>query len=257
MSHEVVSALEKEVHGLRAALDAATQRVIQLTEMSVATDSSLRRLVSALLTSAEDIRQNNDFLQLAQTLGFSIQTIPGARQGRVPDNAVASAVAPTPAGSVAGQTVQQQQNMLKQESEARQGTQPRQHNKLVVLLAEEDEASKQALTRFLVQFGCQVDETGDGLEAVSMVERTKYDAILMSTVLASLDGLSASELIRRFDVETPIVALGLQDIPPDAFRRRGVSALLVKPFSKLDLFRTLSTQLSPLQKGHLLLLPQR
>jgi CheY-like chemotaxis protein len=193
------------------------------------------------VTSPGDIRQNGDFLRLAQSLGFALHppTRVNVTQGGTSTTAVNrnDAVATT-------QNVQPHVRAP-----------PQQQNKVAVLLAEDDEPSKVACRRFLMQFGCHVEETGNGLEAVTLAERTKYDIVIISTVLPSLDGMSAAELIRRFDTATPIIALGIHEMPVDVYRRRGISSLLVKPFSKQDLFHVLASQLSAQHKSQFLVPP--
>lgn len=117
----------------------------------------------------------------------------------------------------------------------------------LVLLVEDDELSVRVCRRFLAQYGCQVDVANDGVSAVKRAQAGSYDIILMETVMPQLDGLSATDLIRKFDPGTPIVAMtsNMSDDADDVakYYRHGITDILPKPFSKDELTQLLDLYL--------------
>jgi signal transduction histidine kinase/CheY-like chemotaxis protein len=81
---------------------------------------------------------------------------------------------------------------------------------MLVLLVEDDPASRYVAHRLLESLGCEVVTAVDGREALERLERGRYDLVLMDCQMPYLDGL---EVTRRFraseppDRHTPIVAL--------------------------------------------------
>ena len=81
---------------------------------------------------------------------------------------------------------------------------------LLVLLVEDDPASRYVAQRLLESLGCEVVTAVDGREALERLGRGRYDLVLMDCQMPYFDGL---EVTRRFrasepsDRHTPIVAL--------------------------------------------------
>ena len=52
-----------------------------------------------------------------------------------------------------------------------------------------------------------VDSASDGMEAMEKIQSNQYDMVLMDLQMPVMDGRRATEEIRKFDQETPIIAL--------------------------------------------------
>ncbi|EEQ39290.1 HSF-type DNA-binding family protein [Clavispora lusitaniae] len=117
--------------------------------------------------------------------------------------------------------------------------------KFHVLLVEDDNVCIQLCRKFLMKYGCQVTVVTDGLNAISTVEHTKYDLVLMDIVMPNLDGATATSIIRSFDTKTPIIAMtgNIQDNDLVTYLQNGMSDILAKPFTKDDLYSILSKHL--------------
>lgn len=117
--------------------------------------------------------------------------------------------------------------------------------KFHVLLVEDDNVCIQLCRKFLMKYGCLVTVVTDGLSAVSTVEHTKYDLVLMDIVMPNLDGATATSIIRSFDLKTPIIAMtgNIQDNDLVTYLQNGMSDILAKPFTKDDLYLILSKHL--------------
>ncbi|CAK7897878.1 transcription factor Skn7p [[Candida] anglica] len=117
--------------------------------------------------------------------------------------------------------------------------------KFHVLLVEDDNVCIQLCRKFLVKYGCQVTVATDGLNAISTVEHTKYDLVLMDIVMPNLDGATATSVIRSFDTKTPIIAMtgNIEEYDLVTYLQNGMSDILAKPFTKDDLYSILSKHL--------------
>ena len=108
-----------------------------------------------------------------------------------------------------------------------------------VLVAEDHEDSRLLFKLFLESKGCRVVEAGDGLEAVTMVERECPDLVLMDVGLPGLDGLSATRRLRQQESlrALPVVIISGHAAPRnrDEAAAAGCSEFLTKPLEMKQL----------------------
>ena len=76
-----------------------------------------------------------------------------------------------------------------------------------ILLVDDDAVYRNMSSKFLQVFGCEADVAVDGFSALDKVNMEKYDLILMDVVMPNLDGISATNMIRQFDIATPIISM--------------------------------------------------
>ncbi|RKP30976.1 hypothetical protein METBISCDRAFT_9190, partial [Metschnikowia bicuspidata] len=117
--------------------------------------------------------------------------------------------------------------------------------KFHVLLVEDDDVYIQLCRKHLIKYGCKVTVVTDGLLAISTVKQTKYDFVLMDIVMPNLDGASAANFIRKFDENTPIVAMtsNFEEKDLESYLNHGMNDILAKPFTTDDLYLMLSKHL--------------
>lgn len=117
--------------------------------------------------------------------------------------------------------------------------------KFHVLLVEDDNVCIQLCRKHLIKYGCQVTVVTDGLLAIDTAKQTKYDLVLMDIVMPNLDGASAANFIRKFDENTPIVAMtsNFEQKDLENYLHHGMNDILAKPFTKDDLYLMLSKHL--------------
>ncbi len=91
--------------------------------------------------------------------------------------------------------------------------------------------------------GLIVDMAGNGAEAVALADRQRYDLVLMDVQMPVMDGLAATEALRRRPdlAGMPIVALTANAFDDDRAQctRAGMDDFLAKPVVPAALFRTL------------------
>ncbi|KAG8910611.1 kinase-regulated stress-responsive transcription factor skn7, partial [Tulasnella sp. 417] len=118
-----------------------------------------------------------------------------------------------------------------------------------VLLVEDDQVSRHKFSKFLQVSGCTIDVAVDGVGAVNKMSVEKYDLVLMDTVLPTLDGVSATSVIRQFDRMTPIIAMASDSKPKDiaTYYASGMNDILAKPFTQESLFTMLEKHLTHLK----------
>ena len=106
------------------------------------------------------------------------------------------------------------------------------------ILIVEDNKINQMVTKKLLDKGdhtCMIAE--NGLEAIELVEKLKFDLILMDIHMPVLNGFDASKKIRELGITTPIIALTASDKNEiiNEMAINGINDVLVKPFEIKDL----------------------
>jgi DNA-binding response OmpR family regulator len=101
-----------------------------------------------------------------------------------------------------------------------------------LLLVEDCLDLVQALSRALTARGCAVFTCGEGQEALALLRRQTFDAIVLDLGLPGLDGLHVLQRLRRSDDLTPVLILTAQGAVGDrvAGLNAGADDYLAKPF---------------------------
>jgi CheY-like chemotaxis protein len=110
-----------------------------------------------------------------------------------------------------------------------------------LLLVEDVEVNRLIVTALLEDTGCEIDEAENGQIALDMIAHKEYDLILMDMQMPVMDGLTATREIRKFDTQTPIVAMTANAFREDAEAclAAGMNAHIAKPFDNDVFMRTL------------------
>lgn len=101
----------------------------------------------------------------------------------------------------------------------------------------DDESGLRAVIRRYAEFeGHEVEEAGDGMEAVIACRKNTYDIIIMDIMMPELDGFSAVKEIRK-TADTPVIMLSARGEEYDKVLgfEIGVDDYVVKPFSSKEI----------------------
>ena len=118
-----------------------------------------------------------------------------------------------------------------------------------ILLVEDNEINQQVAAELLAQARLVVDIAGNGAEAVAMVGKTSYDAVLMDIQMPVMDGYAASREIRadgRF-ASLPVIAMTANAMAEDREKSlaAGMNDHISKPIDPPELYLTLARWISP------------
>lgn len=113
-----------------------------------------------------------------------------------------------------------------------------------ILLAEDNRMNQQLIVEFLKQVAVSVTLADNGRQAVELMARRRFDAILMDLQMPILDGIEATRQIRKLRVhhDIPIVALTASAMRGDreASLEAGMNGYVTKPVNRLDLYQALT-----------------
>ncbi len=110
------------------------------------------------------------------------------------------------------------------------------------LLVEDNQINQIVTKKFLEQIGFKILIANNGLEAINKVKAQEFDVIFMDLHMPVMDGLESSTEIRKFNNDTPIIAISAavmkEDI--DNANQAGINQHLAKPIQKKDLIHVLT-----------------
>jgi CheY-like chemotaxis protein len=120
--------------------------------------------------------------------------------------------------------------------------------RLHVLLAEDNPINRKLAVRMLENLGHKVRVAENGKEALSSLEKERFDLILMDVQMPEMDGLQTTRAIREREKTTgghiPIVAMTAHALKGDRERclEAGMDGYVSKPFNAKDLSEAIQLQ---------------
>ncbi len=107
------------------------------------------------------------------------------------------------------------------------------------VLVVEDNKINQMITRKILEKNkiiCQVAD--NGLDAVKLIEENDFDVVLMDIHMPGISGIEATQKVRKFDEDLPIIALTAVTIDEnlDEFYKAGFNDIIPKPFKTEEFF---------------------
>jgi two-component system sensor histidine kinase/response regulator len=112
-----------------------------------------------------------------------------------------------------------------------------------VLVVDDEPINREIALMQLRSAGLVVDIAEDGAAAVAMAQRNSYAAIFMDMQMPILNGLEATQEIRRLPgyLDTPIIAMTANAFTEDKARcfKAGMNDFLIKPFNPDEMYSML------------------
>ncbi|MEM6348210.1 MAG: ATP-binding protein [Bacteroidota bacterium] len=115
-----------------------------------------------------------------------------------------------------------------------------------VLLAEDNRINQIVCSRFLQKWDIEFEVAKDGEEAIALLEKHKFDLILMDIQMPKMNGIEATKAIRgatdKSYHQIPIVALtaSILDESMESVQEVGMNDLIGKPFDPTLLYQKIS-----------------
>lgn len=105
-----------------------------------------------------------------------------------------------------------------------------------ILIVDDDEKIAKLIEIYMLNEGFTVHRTGNGLQALEMVDELSIDLIILDVMMPGLDGISVCLKIRE-TLTTPILMLSAKDGDMDKITglMTGADDYMVKPFNPLEL----------------------
>ena len=117
-------------------------------------------------------------------------------------------------------------------------------NKKHFLVAEDNPINQMLIKQMLNNMNCSAQIVENGREAINLLEKTIFDAVLLDIQMPVMDGYQAAEIIRNtlqlHDI--PIIGISANVYKEDIAKSLavGMNAHICKPFKKKELFETLN-----------------
>lgn len=101
-----------------------------------------------------------------------------------------------------------------------------------LLVADDEAAIRQALKAVLDGAGFTVTEASNGEEAIELVGRRDFDAVLLDINMPGMGGMRACTAIRKLRPQLPVIMLTVRDSPQDKVEalEGGADDYVTKPF---------------------------
>jgi PAS domain S-box-containing protein len=112
-----------------------------------------------------------------------------------------------------------------------------------ILLAEDNDMNRLVARAALQDYGVDIVEASNGLEAVRLLQDQPFDLVLMDIQMPVMSGLEAIRIIRtELHSDIPVIALTASAIKEEIrqYLQAGMNSYVSKPFEEADLVKAMS-----------------
>ncbi|XLS30610.1 ATP-binding protein [Flavobacteriaceae bacterium M23B6Z8] len=108
-----------------------------------------------------------------------------------------------------------------------------------ILIVEDNKINQMVTQNILANGKFQYGNAENGKEAVQKVKRDHYDLVLMDLNMPVMGGIEATQRIRRFNKDIPIVALTATEIDTkkDEILSAGIDDIIIKPYDTHEFYQ--------------------
>lgn len=109
------------------------------------------------------------------------------------------------------------------------------------ILIAEDNDSNYILMTYTLKGKYELDRARNGKEAIQKVNEGAFDLVLMDIKMPIMDGLEATEAIKKVHPDLPVVALtaNVFDVDKENAMRAGCDAFIPKPVNRDNCLETI------------------
>ncbi len=121
---------------------------------------------------------------------------------------------------------------------------------MIILLAEDDAVTREAVTELLEAEGHQVIPAANGTDAIAAWQARKPEMVLLDIMMPGASGYEVCRAIRRHDRHTPVIFLSAKSEEVDVVLglELGADDFLRKPFGKHELLARIRSVIRRLEK---------
>jgi CheY-like chemotaxis protein len=106
--------------------------------------------------------------------------------------------------------------------------------RILVTVVDDEDPSRDVIRHILESAGYTVDEVSDGTQAVSKIERTQPDLVILDLRMPSVDGWAVLAALRGLPDPPRVLVVSADHLPQPELERlieAGATAYVSKPFS--------------------------
>ena len=114
-----------------------------------------------------------------------------------------------------------------------------------ILVVDDEEKIREVIREFAEFEGYEVEEAGDGMEAVEMCRKNTYDVVILDVMMPRMDGFSACKEIKKIG-DIPVLMLSARGEEYDKLFgfEVGIDDYVVKPFSPKEVMMRINVIIS-------------
>lgn len=115
-----------------------------------------------------------------------------------------------------------------------------------ILIVDDEPRIRQVVKEYGLANNYELDEAGDGLEAIEKCKAFKYDLVILDIMMPKLDGIEAAKKIKEYNKDISIIILSAKGEEYDKLLGFGIGAddYVSKPFSPKELMARINAVLN-------------